>query len=322
MKKYLKWAAAVTALLLALCLAACGSTGSNDNDEDQYDEGDPVSLWELMSADDFDGDCTAWQGDDGSSLLLMLGTNTYVYHTWYGCAGSGYLIRDEKGLLMCSCEPSGGEADCYFVREGNGFTVRRNNGEEGRDWGLLNGVHYEPALGEVPDCDISVLDGVWQNALGCTIAFDTDKMRYVKCEGDVMGSAALYDDNRGAGIYMGGAELLYPAVSTDGNSLVLFGEYDAPRYTGVYTVGVFYRDGNMEAYADPENACFEQSDGRLWYYDGVRYFAVPAGYALGEDGQAYDEAGNPFAPEWSEERYDAAAVWGENWIAENIEPNG
>ena len=42
---------------------------------------------------------------------------------------------------------------------------------------------------------------------------------------------------------------------------------------------MFYRSGDMALYADPESACFEESDGRLWYYDGVNYFA-PAGGAM------------------------------------------
>ena len=55
----------------------------------------------------------------------------------------------------------------------------------------------------------------------------------------------------------------------------------------------------------------------IWYYDGVNYFALPDGYTLGEDGMAYDAYGRPFAPEWPEEPYDPASVWGENWLEEN-----
>ena len=32
---------------------------------------------------------------------------------------------------------------------------------------------------------------------------------------------------------------------------------------------------------------------------------------------AYDAYDRPFAPEWPEEPYDPASVWGENWLEEN-----
>ena len=113
------------------------------------------------------------------------------------------------------------------------------------------------------------------------------------------------------------SEILYPCLSADGNTFVLFSDGNVPREEDADSTGVFYRNGDMAAYADPENACFEESDGRIWYYDGVNYFALPEGYTLDEDGIAYDAYGRPFAPEWPDEPYDPAAAWGENWLEEN-----
>ena len=167
-----------------------------------------------------------------------------------------------------------------------------------------------------------MLDGVWQNALGYTLAFDTRRMRVIKCDiNDTMSSGALYDKEDGRGLFMGGGEILYPCVSADGNSLVLFADGGAPRDPDSRSTGVFYRGGDMMLYAVPEQARFEEVDGHLWYFDGVNDFAVPAGYTLREDGMACDETGRPFAPEWPDTLYDPSAVWGENWLEENLGVN-
>ena len=164
---------------------------------------------------------------------------------------------------------------------------------------------------------------MWQNALGETFAFDTGRMRVIECFTDgTMSSGPLYESTDGRGPYVTGPEILYPCLSADGNAFVLFSDGNAPRVEDAESTGVFYRSGDMALYADPENACFEESDGRLWYYDGVNYFALPEGYALDADGMAYDEYGRPFAPAWPEEQYDPAAVWGESWLAENWGSNG
>lgn len=309
----------VLAMLLVLCLSACG-----DSTQPDYSDGQEVwQSWDIMTSDDLTADCTDWQGDDGSRLRLDHSTGTYLLRTWYGRAGLGDLFEDEGGLGIISQNPAGYDAYCYLVRAGDGFTVRHRNGGEGVESGEINGVHYAPAQDEIAPYDSSVLDGVWQNALGYTISFDTAKMRFVCCDGDTMGSWPLYDRDMGAGIFMGGAELLLPVVSADGSALVFFGENDAPRQTGARDIGIFYRSGDVEAYANPAEAGFEEADGRIWYDDGVRCLAVPAGFALAEDGQAYDGAGNPFAPGWPapEERFDPVAAWGEGWDTNNMGSN-
>ena len=327
MKRRVKLTALLAALLAAaLCLTACGSSDGADDMNDVDNSGteeEAWQTWDILTSADLEADCTDWQGDDGSQLRLDHGAGTYLLRTWYGRAGLGDLFEDEGGLGIISQNPEGYDAYCYLVREGGGFTVRHRNGGEGLASGEINLVHYEPAQAEMDRYDVTLLDGVWQNALGYTISFDTEKMRFVCCDGDTLGSWPLYDRDMGAGILMGGAELLNPAVSADGNALVLFGENDAPRQAGARNTGVFYRSGDVEAYADPANDSFDEADGRMWYYDGVQYFAVPAGYTLAEDGRAYDEAGEPFAPAWPapEERFDAAAAWGEGWDTDNMGSN-
>ena len=310
----------LTALALCLSLTACGGAA---DDADDTDEDEVWYSWDIMTSGDLEADCTDWQGDDGSQLRIDHGTGTYLLRTWYGRTGVGDLFEDENGIGIISQNPEGYDAYCYLVLEGSGFTVRHRNGGESDVSGEINMMHYEPAQAEMDGYDAATLDGVWQNALGYTLSFDTTKMRFVCCDGDTLGSWPLYDRDKGAGIFMGGAEMLLPVVSADGNALVLFGVNNVPRQTGARDIGVFYRSGNMESYADLANACFEEADGRIWYYDGTQYFAVPAGYTLAEDGQAYDEAGSPFAPEWPapEDRFDAAIAWGSGWDVDNMGSN-
>lgn len=191
-------------------------------------------------------------------------------------------------------------------------------GEEAAEWDEMNGLHLEPPV-ELTPFDMSLLDGVWQNALGKTYAFNTELMRVIECSAwnRTLSSGPLYDNIDGCGPYITGDEILYPCLSADGNSFVLFADGNAPRKPGARSTGVFYRDGAAEVYADLENASFGESDGRLWYYDGEQYFALPEGYTLGEDGRAYDRTNKPFAPNWAKERYDPASVWGDNWLDEN-----
>lgn len=310
MRQIWRAAAWLAALLALLALTACGSSGGDDGDE-------PAAAWEILTDEEFEDNVTCWQGDDGSQLLLELSTSSYTYRTWYGRAGTGSLFRDERGLGLKYSEIAG-DYYYYLVREGGGFTVRHIGGGEGSSYGEINDLHCEPSQSEMAPYDLRLLDGVWQNALGETLAFSIDRMRVIDCFTDgTMSSGPLYESTDGRGPYLTGPEILYPCLSADGSALVLFSDGSAPREEDAESTGVFYRNGDMARYARPEDACFEESDGRLWYYDGVNYFALPDGYTLDEDGQARDAYGRLFAPAWPQEPYDPAAVWGENWLADN-----
>ena len=80
------------ALVLALSLTACGGSDGYD------DSNDPVNAWDVLADEDLSDDVTAWQGDDGSQLLLDISTSGYTFRTWYGRVGMGSLFRDEHGL--------------------------------------------------------------------------------------------------------------------------------------------------------------------------------------------------------------------------------
>ena len=160
------------------------------------------------------------------------------------------------------------------------------NGESGGVWGELNERHFDPTAEELAAFDRHVLDGEWQNARGYSYVFDTTAMKVAESDPiGVMSSGDMYDREDGRGLFLGGAEILYPCLSADGNSFVLFPDGGVPRDTDARSTGVFYRNGAVTQYVNPANAGFREADGRLWYSDGVHEFAVPAGYTLADDGR-------------------------------------
>lgn len=305
-------------LLSTLAICACGGgigrgTGNSDTESGAETTSASRGMGKLLEDADFEADVTSWVAADGGQLLLNLPEGSYSYRTWYGRVGTGSLEHDDEDLVLIYGDLDG-ENDYYLLEDAGGLMPYHVNGESGGEWGELNERHFDPASEEMAAFDRSVLDGEWQNARGYSYVFDTTAMKVAESDPiGVMSSGDMYDREDGRGLFLGGAEILYPCLSADGNSFVLFPDGGAARDTDARSTGVFYRNGAMAQYADPANAGFREADGRLWYSDGVHEFAVPAGYTLADDGMAYDEAGQAFAPEWPETPYDPAAVWGTDW---------
>lgn len=305
-------------LLTALAICACGGdigrgTGNGDTESGAETTSASRGMGKLLEDADFEADVTSWQAADGGQLLVNLPEGSYTYRTWYGRVGTGSLEHDDEDLVLIYGDLDG-ENDYYLLEDAGGLMPYHVNGESGGEWGELNERHFDPAAEKLAVFDRSVLDGEWQNARGYSYVFDTTAMKVAESDPiGVMSSGDMYDKEDGRGLFLGGAEILYPCLSADGNSFVLFPDGGAVRDTDARSTGVFYRNGAMAQYADPANAGFREADGRLWYSDGVHEFAVPAGYTLADDGMAYDEAGQAFAPDWPETPYDPAAVWGTDW---------
>ena len=311
------------ALALALCLSAA-ACGSGHDSGALASSGSSYGFGKIMADEDLAADVTAWQSADGAQLILDLPNGCYTYRTWFGRVGTGSLTHDnDDDLVLFLSDDVQGECDYYLIQEETGLWPFHMGGQQGGEWGQINGLLFEPLQTLPPLQDVHTLDGVWQNALGCTLAFDTARMRQIECDpNNTMSIGALYDKMDGRGLFMGGAEILYPCLSADGSSLVLFTDGGVPRDADSCSTGVFYRIGDKPPDSLPEQACFQETNGHLWYFDGKNTFAVPAGYTLRADGMAYDETGRPFAPTWPEMLYDPAAVFGENWAEENWGSNG
>lgn len=153
-----------------------------------------------------------------------------------------------------------------------------------------------------PVTDMASLDGTWSIAGTTKLYFDSSGGYYIYrgCNGlggrgefsEVDGrpiiefNGFLYDfllrdDGSGMGLYLyedGANAYLCPAA--DGNSFTLAGEYPG-RYSGdEHFDGVFYRNDDVAAYTDLENAEFYyDSDAEicLWYHDGDGLI-YPAGW--------------------------------------------
>lgn len=305
------------ALLTTLAICACGGDIGRGTGGDSETATETTSasrgMGKLLEDADFEADVTSWVAADGGQLLVNLPEGSYSYRTWYGRVGTGSLEHDDEDLVLIYGDLDG-ENDYYLLEDEGGLMPYHVNGESGGEWGELNERHFDPAAEEMAAFDRSVLDGEWQNARGYSYVFDTAAMKVAESDPiGVMSSGDMYDKEDGRGLFLGGAEILYPCLSAGSNSFVLFPDGGAARDTDARSTGVFYRNGAMAQYADPANAGFREADGRLWYSDGVHEFAVPAGYTLADDGMAYDEAGQAFAPAWPETPYDPAAVWGTDW---------
>ncbi len=271
----------------------------------QPEESGSTVTAEWLRWEDLAEDCTTWQGEDGGMLALRADEALYTYRTWYGRTGQGDLwdIGNRQVLLRY------GDGSYLLARSGSGFTLRSLEGSMGE----LDGVSYVPADSDLPEIPLSRLDGMWQNALGETLLIDTARWEYIACSPEGLASGTIYDREDGRGPYLFLNGFAYPRLSQDGSSLALYvtaSETQAP--DGSYS-GVFYRDGDAAAYADLTQAGFSEDGGRLWYYDGAEYFAVPEGYAVGQDGRAYDANGKVYAAGWEFPVYDPSTDWGPDW---------
>lgn len=293
MKKLLK-IAVLSALILSLCLTACGKNQDADEQPSSY-----------MSAENLDG---TWADENGNTLVLSTADSEYTYRTWYGRIGYGVLAasdEDSSRIQLDFC-------DFYydFIADENGFTLKSNGHGDGES---LDGIHFEYSDGEIPLIPLSNLDGTWQNALGETLVIDSEKMQYISCTSENLSSGTIYnkDDGRGPYLFLNG--YAYPRISADGNSFELFfASSDTQSPDGSFC-GVFYRDGNVSEYANTEKSEFVEQSGHLYYYDGVNYFALPEGYSIADDGYAYNESGKIFAAGWEQPFYDPASDWGDGW---------
>mgnify|MGYP005781636539 CR=1 FL=1 len=113
-------------------------------------------------------------------------------------------------------------------------------------------------------------------------------------------------------------ERAYICAGGDGNSFKLIGGGYSDRYSDDgHWDGVFYRNGDIEAYTDLSKAEFyDNGNGYIWYYDGVNNYGVGDDYEIGEDGPAYySEDGLIFPAGWiPEQPYNPAENWGEDWM--------
>ena len=299
----------IAALLtcIPLALAACGE--QNDDIPVPPETTDDGGIYdEYMTAGDLVGDWSSWDGDNGSQLVFDFVNSEYTYRTWYGRIGTGALygsLENESAVQL--------EFDDFLydlVRTEDGFTLHQNGQSAAED---LDGLFFKKSDDIMPDIPLSTLDGLWQNALGETLVVDTGRMEYIAASRGGLSSGTIYDKHDGRGPYLFLNGFAYPRISYDGSSIELFFTPSETQTPDGSFSGVFYTDADAGLYSDIEKAEFTDIAGRLWYYDGVNYFAVPDDYTLDADGYAYDENGNIFAAGWIGDVYDPSEDYGDGW---------
>lgn len=283
MQKHTIRICAATAVLLTLC--ACGTDGNE------------------MNAKKLSG---SWIDDQGNALDIRPGEGQYVYRTWYGRMGKGEYNEDNgKPMIVFD--------DFYYdflpQDAGDGIVLAQNGSGDAES---LDHAAFEKGENAIFDLDLSALDGIWQNARGEVLVIDTDREAYLAYSALMAADGNLGDAMNGKGPYLfiDGYEV-YICPAEDANSFTLFPAEDA--VTDGSFMGVFYRDGAINTYADLPESDFIEEDGHLFYFDGVHTYALPDYYSLADDGLAYDGNGEVFGAGYNAPLYDPSVDWGEDW---------
>ena len=256
--------------------------------------------------DNLDG---CWEDINGNLLYFDTEALRYQYCTWYGRTGVGDM-NEYAGEAWLWYEDSNYD----LIPKGSGFTLKQD-GSAGS--GAQNGVHFEKSSREFPDISLETLDGIWQNASGETLVIDTSRQEFLYYSEKAADWGTMFNDEDGCGWYLFWDRDSFPCISEDGNSFIFSFKVreteDGTEESYNSLNGVFYRDGDVDIYADLKNAYFYEEDSHVWYDDGVTRFALPEDYTIRDDGLAYDKDGRVFASAQNWKSYDPSVDWGDGW---------
>ena len=306
MKSFRKFLLLALSALLMLSLTACGG--------EEIPENPLPSNTELVTDMAFlDG---MWSVGEMTKLYLDSEGGYYAYREEYtGRGGQGAFCEvDGKPMI----EFNGFLYD--FLLRDDGVLLPRQNGEsaDDKDYSISFFTFCRDDEAEFLMWDDSNWDGMWQNAVGETIVIDTLRGQYIAASPNHYSSGTAGNNNDGMGYYLyDNGERAYICASGDGNSFRLLGGRSSARYSDDgHWDGVFYRDGDIEAYTDLSQAEFTDQGGFIWYFDGVNTYGLRYYYEIGDDGLAYfSDDGLIFPAGWiPEQPYDPADNWGEDWM--------
>lgn len=290
------------AAALLLTLTACGSQKHEDAIVPNDRSTTAVTVTDPSTIDG------TWSSPSGSLLQLNFDEGIYTFQTYTGRIGSGEY-QEVDGRPMIDFD---GFLYDFLLRDDGVLVPKQNGSSDSAE--SIGGFTFRRYSADVEGWDLNRLNGLWQNALGETLLIDTDRMEYRAFAPEVMCSGALVDQNDGKGPYLNLNGYAYICPGADFNRFMLqFIKSNVDEPNGHFS-GIFYRDGNAEAYIVPDKAEFTvDGDDRVWYSDGVDRFYLGDQYAVSNDGYAYDAKGNLFAAGFEPEDYDPAEDWGEDW---------
>ena len=296
MNKSSKITALLFVLILVFSLTAC-SGGSDDNydsdhGESYYDNEDEESS--VVLAAELSG---TWSSERGNILELDFDNETYYYETFYGRGGAGECgIYDGRPMM---------DFDGFlydFELNEDGLVLRRNGSSTDESVESLDGMAFtrndnvSAYVNEISD-----IAGYWTNNNGESLYIEDSDSTYVaQTAGGAQSVGTVGDDHNGKGIYLYLNGKAYIGVSLDEKRLKF---YFVP--TDIYSPDgtfecVFYRDGEIEANTNLENAKYWCDEfGGVWYYDGIGITYLGDNYTIGEDSsELYDEYGNYIRGLW------------------------
>lgn len=149
--------------------------------------------------------------------------------------------------------------------------------------------------------EIGDIAGYWTDNEGESLYIeDSDSTYAAQTAGGAQSVGTVGDDHNGKGIYLYINGKAYVGVSLDENRLKFyFVPTDAYAPDGTFEC-VLYRNGQIEANTNPENAKYRCDEfGGVWYYDGVGITYLGDDYTIGEDAsELYDADGNYIRGLW------------------------
>lgn len=305
MKIFHRLAAPALSVLLLLSLAACGSREPDLALPEEVEKGNTL----VTDVTFLDG---MWSIDGLSMLYFDSENGYYLYHSFCGPTGRGEFSDDRKPMINYN-----GFLYDFYLRS-DGVLLPNQNGSGGDMPSMDHHTFRRDDEAEIYLWDLDNYDGMWQNAAGETIVINSAQREYEASSARSASSGTINDAGQGMGLYLYDHEgCAYICPSADGNSFTLSNGFSG-RFsdTGRFD-GVFYRDGDIDAYTDLSQAEFYMDANYVWvwYFDGVNTYLLGDDYEIGDDGFAYHkEDGERYPAGWIPEKsYDPADDWGEDW---------
>lgn len=296
------------AMLVSLVSCSDGVDGVDDG-ENTDDSGAEVLDFDVNEMSELNG---TWKNAHGDRVYFDAEGGFYAFSNFAGRTGRG-LFESVNGVPMIEYD---GFMYSFFFRGDTLHFVQSGAGGEAESLHEFEFLYDDTV--DVVEYAPDNYDGLWQNAKGETLLFDSSLMQYIACSRESLGSGTLFDAENGKGLYLYTGGRAYFCPSPDGNSFTLW--FSDGSETELR--GVFYRGGNVSAYADLSAdgagfTTFSYTDGtpdEIWYNDGVNYFYVGEAdeYTI-RDGRAYDSDGNMFGAGWDDGVYDPSEDWGDSW---------
>lgn len=276
------------AAAVVLSSAACGKKADNTVDQSALPENDV----QVTSMSELDG---MWSTDSGALLCFDSESSGYLYRACTGRIGRGPFELTDGVPTACF----NGFPYRFLLRGGEILLPDGGPSAEGE---TLKGLAFRrDDLSDLVEWDLANYDGTWINAMGEMIRIDAAGKEYTAESGGAVQSGTIHDEGMGQGPYLllNGHAYLCPAG--DGNSFTLdFAASEDTEPDGSFR-GVFYRDGDVERYADLAQSQFYYKTATgdiLWYFDGVNEFYVGPDYTVAGDELAYDRDGNIYPAGW------------------------